>query len=295
MVPILGRRWPRTEYRGPDADDVGPFLDGYLVAGAHPHRQIAHFDARNARLVQFIEERLSNLEERTRILCVFRQWPHGHETLHTNVSEFRHSTDQILCVLWQNTRFRLLMAAIDLHQDWHRLVSGCTASVDNFRQSPGINGFDQVEQLDGVLHLVLLELSYHVPAHSPSDDIDHSSGLLDVVLTYDLDAGFDRGQDFLGTVQFCGRYQCDVWWETCQQVPGRSDDLLCISHRCTECLLTLLMIRDGKVVMALLMVLQLEYSTPSGPRQQMDGALRAAGGSEDFASCAIMLKWPNCP
>gem|GEM_PF-5743184 len=105
--------------------------------------------------------------------------------------------------------FLAFLAAVDLDQDGHRLAQGRGPLPDLPGQAGRVDRLDHIEDFDGPLDLVRLEMAKAMPPGPAADGGESGLGFLDVILPDDRDAGLDRFEDVLGRLRFRRGHELD--------------------------------------------------------------------------------------
>src|SRR5512137_2957999 len=89
----------------------------------------------------------------------------------------------------RNTTFCFFSGNVHLYQYWNHLARSMSAPVKLFCKLEPINSLDHVEDLNGILCLVGLEMAYEVPGYVLFHPADLALGLLDIIVAQDVHSG----------------------------------------------------------------------------------------------------------
>ena len=144
------------------------------------------------------------------VLGIPLERPHGHQPLHPEVPERGELADQAFDPLGEDPRLLGFAPAVDLDEHGQDLAERGAPLVELGAELRGIHGLDHVEDLDGPLGLVLLEVADEVPADPAADRREVGDGVLDIVLADDSDAGGDGFEDPVGGLALGRRDELDA-------------------------------------------------------------------------------------
>ena len=146
----------RPEDGRADPHHGGPLLDGHLEVVAHAHGEVVHAEAGNAGGHRRVAQLPEPPEVRADILGVFQEWRDGHQAQDLEPRQGRGLPKERHQVRLGEPRFRQLAALVHLDEARYSLAQGPGVLVQLVGQLQGIQGVNEVEELNGELGLVRL-------------------------------------------------------------------------------------------------------------------------------------------
>ena len=133
-------------------------------------------------------------EVRARRFGIGARGRNRHQPTDAHAVEARDGVEQRLHLVGPRAALLCLLAEVDLDERVHRPAGGLGPPIDLLGQVEAVHGLDAVEEMDGILGLIGLQMPDEVPGHRMAQRLDLVLGFLDAVLAERggprLDGGF---------------------------------------------------------------------------------------------------------